>query len=108
MLRTGKVLLIYTGGTIGMDVNPKTGSLEPLDFHHLVARVPEFDTIATGIDVYQFTPPIDSSDMSPQMWEQIVKIINDGYNSAINDYSIAKTAKKIMEVYEKVINCSND
>ncbi|MBR5351579.1 MAG: type I asparaginase [Prevotella sp.] len=79
MLRTGKVLLIYTGGTIGMDINPKTGSLEPLDFHHLVARVPEFDTIATGIDVYQFTPPIDSSDMSPQMWEQIVKIINDGY-----------------------------
>ena len=80
MQRTDKVLLIYTGGTIGMDINPKTGSLEPLDFHHLVAQVPEFDTIATSIDVYQFTPPIDSSDMSPQLWEQIVKIIADGYD----------------------------
>ena len=37
-----KVLLIYTGGTIGMGHNQRTGALEPLDFNHLVDNVPEF------------------------------------------------------------------
>ena len=38
---TSKVLLIYTGGTIGMNQNPLTGALEPCDFEHLLSRVPE-------------------------------------------------------------------
>ena len=54
-----KVLLIYTGGTIGMGHNPLTGALEPLDFNHLVESMPEFRQIKTQIDVYQFTPPIE-------------------------------------------------
>lgn len=76
----GKVLLIYTGGTIGMGQNTDTGVLEPLDFNHLVKCLPEFSMIKTGIDVYQFTPPIDSSDMSPRLWSQLVRIISDRYN----------------------------
>ena len=47
--RTGKVLLIYTGGTIGMGRNPKTQALEPLDFNHLVENLPEFKYLDTGI-----------------------------------------------------------
>ncbi len=42
-----RVLLIYTGGTIGMNRNPQTGALEPFDFEHLLMNVPElkqFDT----------------------------------------------------------------
>lgn len=74
-----KVLLIYTGGTIGMGQNPITGALEPLDFNHLAESLPEFKYIRTNIDVYQFTPPIDSSDMTPKNWAQIVRIIAHNY-----------------------------
>ena len=78
--RTGKVLLIYTGGTIGMGRNPLTNALEPLDFNHLVSKFPEFKYLRTGIDTYQFTPPVDSSDMTPVMWAQLVRIISDRYD----------------------------
>ena len=76
---TNHVLLIYTGGTIGMGRNPKTDALEPLDFNHLIENLPEFKSITTQIDVYQFTPAIDSSDMNPRLWAQIVRIIADQY-----------------------------
>lgn len=80
-MRTNKVLLIYTGGTIGMGQNPLTNALEPLDFKHLISRVPEFEQISTDIDVYQFRPPIDSSDMNPQRWAELVDIIAANYDS---------------------------
>lgn len=79
VVRTDRVLLIYTGGTIGMGRNPITGVLEPLDFNHLVSCLPEFATLETGIDTYQFTPAIDSSDMTPRFWSQLVRIIADRY-----------------------------
>ncbi len=81
LTRNNRVLLIYTGGTIGMGKNPETGALEPLDFNHLIAQIPEFSSIQTGIEVYQFTPPIDSSDMTPTLWAQLVKIISDKYDN---------------------------
>ena len=56
-----KILLIYTGGTIGMNHNPQTGALEPFDFEHLLSRVPELAQFQTEIATYQFNPPIDSS-----------------------------------------------
>ena len=80
IIRTGKVLLIYTGGTIGMGCNPVTGALEPLDFNHLLKRIPEFSQLSTGVDTYQFNPIIDSSDMSPRLWAQLVRIIADRYD----------------------------
>jgi len=76
----GKVLLIYTGGTVGMGRNPATGALEPLDFNRLEERMPEFQYIRTDIDTYQFTPPIDSSDMTPRLWARLVRIIADRYD----------------------------
>ncbi|MFC2581995.1 MAG: asparaginase domain-containing protein, partial [Segatella oris] len=51
---TGRVLLIYTGGTIGMGINHQTNALEPLDFNHLVSNLPEMKYLTTGIDVFQF------------------------------------------------------
>ena len=77
--RTGRVLLIYTGGTIGMGKNPETGALEPLDVHQLIARMPEIAAIPAAIDVHQFPQPIDSSDMNPQLWARIVEIIAERY-----------------------------
>lgn len=78
--RTSKVLLIYTGGTIGMGKNAVTGALEPLDFNYFIDNLPEFQYLQTDIDVYQFATPIDSSDMSPRLWSHLVNIIADNYN----------------------------
>lgn len=76
---TNKVLLIYTGGTIGMGCNAKTGALEPLRFDQLSKQMPEMEQISADIDVHQFAPPIDSSDMTPALWAQLVRIIADNY-----------------------------
>lgn len=62
-----------------MGCNKKTGALEPLDFSHLVDNVPEFKHIETEIDTYQFSPAIDSSNMSPKMWAQLVDIVAERY-----------------------------
>lgn len=79
--RQKSVLLIYTGGTIGMGRNPKTGTLEPLDFNHLIKNVSEFSYINTKVETYQFSQPIDSSDMSPRLWAHLVRIIAENYDS---------------------------
>ena len=59
------VLLIYTGGTIGMIENTETGALESFNFEQLQKHVPELQRFAFRIDTYQFDPPMDSSDMAP-------------------------------------------
>ena len=74
-----KVLLIYTGGTIGMNRNAQTGALEPYDFERLLCRVPELQELPVEIASRQFDPPIDSSDMSPRLWTELAGIIADNY-----------------------------
>jgi len=74
------VLLIYTGGTIGMIENAETGALENFNFDHLLKHVPELKKFNYRISSYQFDPPIDSSDMEPQAWAKLVKIINYNYD----------------------------
>ena len=73
------VLLIYTGGTIGMIENAETGALENFDFEQLRKYVPELQRFTFPIDSYQFNPPMDSSDMDPEAWCKLVHIINDNY-----------------------------
>ncbi len=75
------VLLIYTGGTIGMVQNKVTGAHEPLDFNHLVSHVPELKELQVNITTLQFSTPIDSSNMNPELWAQLVHIIVDHYES---------------------------
>ena len=77
---TPSVLLIYTGGTIGMIENPETGALESFKFDYLAEQVPELKRFNYRIVTYQFDPPIDSSDMEPQIWSKIVQIITYNYN----------------------------
>jgi L-asparaginase len=78
--RYPSVLLIYTGGTIGMIENPETGALETFNFDHLQNHVPELKRFNYHISSYQFNPPIDSSDMDPSLWVKIVKIIQYNYD----------------------------
>ena len=77
---SSKILLIYTGGTIGMNRNPQTGALEPFDFEHLLVHVPELEQFDTEIETYQFSPAIDSSDMTPARWTDISHCIADRYD----------------------------
>jgi L-asparaginase len=74
------VLLIYTGGTIGMIEDEQTGALKSYDFHYLREYVPELKRLKFKIDSIQFKEPIDSSDMSPEEWKKIVKIIAENYD----------------------------
>ena len=78
-MATSKILLIYTGGTIGMGKNAETGYLEPLDFNHLVSSMPEFQLIPADVHVRKFDPPIDSSDMDPMRWAELVGLIANNY-----------------------------
>ena len=75
-----RILLIYTGGTIGMIRNPETGLLEAFNFDHLCKHVPEISEFDYIIHNYQFDPPIDSSDMTPELWARLVKIIDYNYD----------------------------
>ncbi len=79
MIMTNKILLIYTGGTIGMGSNPATGTLEPLDFNNLLEQLPELRNIKAEVDIHQ-CEPIDSSDMTPKIWAQLVNIIASEYD----------------------------
>ena len=75
-----RILIIYTGGTIGMIENPETGALENFDFEHFKHHVPELRQFNFQIDVLAFDPPIDSSDMEPRYWIKMAHIIADHYD----------------------------
>ena len=62
-----------------MNRNPLTGALEPFDFEHLLYHVPELKQFDIDIDSYQFSPPIDSSDMTPQRWTDLCHVVADHY-----------------------------
>lgn len=75
-----RILLIYTGGTIGMIENPETKALEPFDFTHLIDNVPKIKMLNYQIDNISFDPPIDSSDMNPAHWIDIARAIESNYD----------------------------
>ena len=74
------ILLIYTGGTIGMMENPETGALENFNLEQLKKHVPELERLDFVIDTYTFEPPIDSSDMDTENWCKLVEIISSNYD----------------------------
>ncbi len=73
------VLLIYTGGTIGMVKDPVTGSLKPFDFSNVSESIPELKRFGFDIDTIQFESPVDSSDIHPGFWIKIADIIEENY-----------------------------
>ena len=79
MLPKTKILLIYTGGTIGMKKDFETGALKPFDFSKLSNRIPELKQLDCEIKSISFENPIDSSDMNPEKWVQIASIIEENY-----------------------------
>jgi L-asparaginase len=74
------VLLIYTGGTIGMVNDPVTGSLVPIDFEHISDQVPELKKFGYNLRSVSFDPVADSSNIDPETWVKMATIIEDNYN----------------------------
>ena len=74
------ILLIYTGGTIGMIKDPNSGVLKAFDFNNLLKKIPELKLLECEIKTVTFEQPIDSSNMSPKYWIQIAEIIETNYD----------------------------
>ena len=74
-----KVLLIYTGGTIGMEKDYETGSLRAFDFGNIFQKLPEMRLIECEVSVHPFKKPLDSSDMGPEEWKIIANHIGKNY-----------------------------
>ena len=75
-----RILIVYTGGTIGMTEDLATGALVPFSFDHLMRNVPKIGRLGYALDHVEIDPPIDSSNMNPAHWAQVAKMIADAYD----------------------------
>jgi L-asparaginase len=78
---TAQVLIIYTGGTIGMVKDTETGSLVPFDFSRISEKVPELRAFDFGVSAIAFNPLIDSSEMTPEIWLELAHLVAANYNA---------------------------
>ena len=79
MAKIPHILLIYTGGTIGMVKDYKTGALRTFDFDKLLKHIPEINHLNCTIESISFNDPIDSSNMNPENWIVMAEIIEESY-----------------------------
>jgi len=75
-----QILIIYTGGTIGMMSDPVTKALKPINFEQIMDNVPELDRLNCKIKVHSFDQIIDSSNMNPEIWSQLARLIESNYD----------------------------
>lgn len=79
-VRETSILIIYTGGTIGMVQRLEPRTLAPVKFDQIVKEVPELKKFDYNIQTITFEPALDSSNMHPTVWIKIAKTIKDNYN----------------------------
>lgn len=77
----GSVLVIYTGGTLGMVYETRGRQLVPFNFNQIIEKVPEIDRLNFAITFLSLHEPIDSSNINPQIWIELGTIIEENYNS---------------------------
>ncbi len=75
------LLLIYTGGTIGMIQDRDSGELRPFDLDRILQQVPEIASFGYQLDAHAFANPIDSSNMQPEIWVELAGIIAGNYDA---------------------------
>lgn len=78
-MEKSSVLLLYTGGTIGMIEDAETGVLKTFDFENLTDQIPELSRIDVELEAQTLHPPIDSSEMCPEKWGEIATLIFEQY-----------------------------
>jgi len=75
------ILIIYTGGTIGMREDPKIRTLSPMKFELIKDEIPELNKLGYTLDAITFNPPIDSSNMTPSIWVKLAETIKENYST---------------------------
>ncbi len=75
------VLMIYTGGTLGMRKASSSGSLEPFDFEHLISQAPELRNLKIELGIISYEEPLDSSNIGPTEWIEMARILKDNYQN---------------------------
>ena len=78
--KKSSVLLIYTGGTIGMKPDPETGVLAPFDFNTIYEEFPYLGKLGVELQIINLDP-IDSSNVTPELWCELARLIRDHYDS---------------------------
>ena len=78
-MKDTSILVIYTGGTIGMKQDPDDLALRPFNFEQIVEEVPELRKFGCRIDTFTFDPIIDSSDVDVDFWKRLAGIIEEKY-----------------------------
>lgn len=106
MSTSPRILLLYTGGTIGMVKSPTSPALIPFDFGDLEATLPELAHIGCSIDFEVLEPIIDSSNMQPAVWARLaIEIYNrlnqyDGFVVLHGSDTMAYTASALSFMFE--------
>lgn len=80
-MNKSKVLIIYTGGTIGMIEDANTGVLKAFDFKHIYEHIPELGRLNLELTTISINQPIDSSEMNPQHWKEIATLVFKHYEA---------------------------
>jgi len=73
------ILVLYTGGTIGMVKDEKTSTFVPFDFDLIASNVPELKRLDYQLTIHSFSPIIDSSNMTPEIWIKVARLIQENY-----------------------------
>ncbi|TXD49650.1 asparaginase [Polaribacter sp. IC073] len=81
MTKKPKILIVYTGGTIGMIKDYKTNALKVFDFSQIIDKIPELEQLECNIKSISFEEPIDSSNMNTKYYVDILEIIEKNYNT---------------------------
>lgn len=74
------ILLVYTGGTIGMVQDQKTGLLKPFDVENILAQIPQLKSVKAKVEAVSTKLPKDSANMTPEDWQEIGQLIFDSYS----------------------------
>ena len=108
MTKIPHILLIYTGGTIGMVKDYKTGALKSFNFDKLLKHIPEINQLNCTIHSISLDEPIDSSNMNPEHWVSIAEIVEknyekfDGFVVLHGSDTMAYTASAISFMFENL------
>ena len=108
MSSNSSILVIYTGGTIGMVEDSATGTLNPFDFAHLTEQIPEIKKFKCQISSISFDPIIDSSNMTPEVWVRLAQLIEkhyehyDGFVILHGSDTMAYTASALSFMFENL------
>ena len=106
-----RLLIIYTGGTIGMIQDPLTGILKPFDLDQILNQVPEIKSFGHALDAVAFEQPIDSSNMRPDIWVKLAQIVaeheatHQGFVILHGSDTMAYTASALSFLLEGLNKC---